>query len=367
MDGQNKEQGTGYETVTAGDKENANVLSGDGQETVDGQDDLQPQEQATDHGTETEGIEQKTARQTDDDDQDAARETTGPTADSRQYAPWQQGAADERQDAPAPNVQGPQGPQGTGNTGWQSAPAPGPQGPQGPGDSGWQNAPAPGPQGPQGTGNAGWQNTPAPGPQGPQGPWNTGWQNAPAPGPQGTQGTGNAGWQSAPAPGPQGPQGTGNVGWQNAPAPGAQGPQGTGSGAWQPRNGNAPQQRPYPQGGIYQPPYPQNMPPQKPPVNNMAVASMVLGIASILLSCCCFPVGFIISFALGMAGLALAIISKKGQPFSAFAIAGLVLSILGICGSLFIFGCYILTSLMLKDPEYSALFNEIFQQYYNGG
>lgn len=109
------------------------------------------------------------------------------------------------------------------------------------------------------------------------------------------------------------------------------------------------------------------MPPQKPPVNNMAVASMVLGIASILLSCCCFPVGFIISFALGMAGLALAIISKKGQPFSAFAIAGLVLSILGICGSLFIFGCYILTSLMLKDPEYSALFNEIFQQYYNGG
>ena len=51
MDGQNKEQGTGYETVTAGDKENANVLSGDGQETVDGQDDLQPQEQATDHGT----------------------------------------------------------------------------------------------------------------------------------------------------------------------------------------------------------------------------------------------------------------------------------------------------------------------------
>ena len=329
MDGQNKEQGTGYETVTAGDKENANVLSGDGQETVDGQDDLQPQEQATDHGTETEGIEQKTARQTDDDDQDAARETTGPTADSRQYAPWQQGAADERQDAPAPNVQGPQGPQGTGNTGWQSAPAPGPQGPQGPGDSGWQNAPAPGPQGPQGTGNAGWQ--------------------------------------SAPAPGPQGPQGTGNVGWQNAPAPGPQGPQGTGSGAWQPRNGNAPQQRPYPQGGIYQPPYPQNMPPQKPPVNNMAVASMVLGIASILLSCCCFPVGFIISFALGMAGLALAIISKKGQPFSAFAIAGLVLSILGICGSLFIFGCYIRTSLMLKDPEYSALFNEIFQQYYNGG
>ncbi len=92
---------------------------------------------------------------------------------------------------------------------------------------------------------------------------------------------------------------------------------------------------------------------------------MIMGIASILLCCCCFPVGFIISFALGMGGLALAVISKKGQPFSAFAIAGLVLSILGICGSLFIFGCYMLTAQMMKDPEYSALFNEIFQQYYS--
>lgn len=98
----------------------------------------------------------------------------------------------------------------------------------------------------------------------------------------------------------------------------------------------------------------------------MAVTSMVLGIVSLLVSCCCFPVGFIIGFALGMGGLVLAVLSKKGKPFSGYAIAGLVLSILGICGSLFIFICYLITANLMKDPEYAALFNEILQQYYNG-
>lgn len=108
-----------------------------------------------------------------------------------------------------------------------------------------------------------------------------------------------------------------------------------------------------------------NPPFQKPPVNHMAVTSMVLGIVSLLVSCCCLPVGFIGGFAIGMAGLATAIISKKGEPFSPFAVAGLVVSILGICGSLLIFGCYIMTANLMKDPEYAALFNEILQQYYN--
>lgn len=124
-----------------------------------------------------------------------------------------------------------------------------------------------------------------------------------------------------------------------------------------------------PQGNPYDP-YNQsnqpNQPVQKPPVNHMAVTSMVLGIVSLLVSCCCLPVGFIGGFAIGMAGLATAIISKKGEPFSPFAVAGLIVSILGICGSLLIFGCYILTANLMKDPEYAALFNEILQQYYNG-
>lgn len=108
-------------------------------------------------------------------------------------------------------------------------------------------------------------------------------------------------------------------------------------------------------------------PPQAaPPVNNMAVTSMVLGIASMIISCCCFPAGFIIGFALGMGGLALSILSKKGKPFSGYAIAGLILSILGICESLFIFVCYLITAHMMQDPKNAALFNEILRQYYNG-
>lgn len=118
----------------------------------------------------------------------------------------------------------------------------------------------------------------------------------------------------------------------------------------------------------YQPPFHQqpNQPMQNPPRNNVAVTSMVLGIVSLLVSCCCLPVGFIGGFAIGMAGLVTAIVSKKDQPFSPFAIAGLVLSVLGICGSLFIFFCYTMTARLMQDPEYAALFNEILQQYYNG-
>ncbi len=125
---------------------------------------------------------------------------------------------------------------------------------------------------------------------------------------------------------------------------------------------------PMPQNNQYwQDSQPQPQPSQpNAPVNNMAVTSMVLGIASMIISCCCFPAGFIIGFALGMGGLVLSILSKKGKPFSGYAIAGLILSIFGICESLFIFGCYLLTAHMMQDPETAALFNEILRQYYNG-
>ncbi len=173
----------------------------------------------------------------------------------------------------------------------------------------------------------------------------------------------------------QGPQMPGN--WQQG-----QGPQTPGN--WQQQGQNPQMPNPnYPQGGSAPNPYyqapPQGYyygqpggqpqpasPPPKQPANNMAVTSMVLGIVSLLVSCCCFPVGFIIGFALGMGGLVLAVLSKKGKPFSGYAIAGLVLSILGICGSLFIFICYVITANLMKDPEYAALFNEILRQYYNG-
>lgn len=53
----------------------------------------------------------------------------------------------------------------------------------------------------------------------------------------------------------------------------------------------------------------------KEPTNPMAVTSLILAVFSILLSCCCFPVGFIIGFVLAMIGLVLAILSKKENHF----------------------------------------------------
>ncbi len=80
----------------------------------------------------------------------------------------------------------------------------------------------------------------------------------------------------------------------------------------------------------------------KPPVNPMAATSLVLGIISLLV---------------------LAISSKKGKPFSGYAIAGLIVSILGICESLFLFFSYILTVKMMQDPNFSSLMNQIMEQY----
>ena len=84
-----------------------------------------------------------------------------------------------------------------------------------------------------------------------------------------------------------------------------------------------------------------------------------------LVSCCCFPVGFIIGFVMAMVGLVLAILSKKGKPFSGFAIAGLILSILGLCESLFLFVSYVITAQMMQDPNSAALINELMEQYRN--
>lgn len=99
------------------------------------------------------------------------------------------------------------------------------------------------------------------------------------------------------------------------------------------------------------------------PTNPVAVTSLILGIISMLVSCCCFPIGFIIGFVLAMIGLVLAISSKKGKPFSGYAIAGLVLSILGICESLFLFLSYLITARMMQDPNISNLMNQLMEQY----
>lgn len=69
-----------------------------------------------------------------------------------------------------------------------------------------------------------------------------------------------------------------------------------------------------------------NMPPQKGGVG-LGVASMVLGILSIVFSCCFYYV----AFPCGLVGLILgAVAIKKGNNGRGMAIAGLVLSIISL-------------------------------------
>lgn len=103
---------------------------------------------------------------------------------------------------------------------------------------------------------------------------------------------------------------------------------------------------------------PSQEPNQKPPQNTMATVAFVISIFGFL-SCCIPPLQFI----LGMAGLLLAIFSKKGKPFSGFAVAGLVLSILSLLISIGMIIYMVFVFNMMKDPEYAHMFNEIMQIY----
>ena len=98
--------------------------------------------------------------------------------------------------------------------------------------------------------------------------------------------------------------------------------------------------------------------PLKKEINPMAVTSMVLGIFSII-SCCASPLAVL----LGIGGIVLAILSKKGKPMSGFAIAGIVLSAVGLVISLAFFAYYLFVLSMMKDPRYASFFNEILEQY----
>lgn len=92
--------------------------------------------------------------------------------------------------------------------------------------------------------------------------------------------------------------------------------------------------------------------------NNLALASMIVGIFALIT--CCIP---FIQFPLAVTAIVLVILSKKKQPFSGFAIAGLILGILAILSSivmLLYWGAYLQ---LMNDPEFSRLINEMMQMY----
>ena len=100
-----------------------------------------------------------------------------------------------------------------------------------------------------------------------------------------------------------------------------------------------------------------NQPPRKEK-NNLALASMLIGIFSFIN--CCIP---FIQFPLAVTAIVLAIISKKGRPFTGFAIAGLVVGIISVLISLGMTLYWGLVLDMMQDPEFMEIYNEIMQMY----
>lgn len=92
--------------------------------------------------------------------------------------------------------------------------------------------------------------------------------------------------------------------------------------------------------------------------NNLALASMIFGIFSLLTSCIPF-----IQFPLAVVSIVLVILSKKKQPLDGFAIAGLVMGIISVVISILmtIYWGYFFT--LMNDPEWIDMYNEIMQRY----
>ncbi len=103
----------------------------------------------------------------------------------------------------------------------------------------------------------------------------------------------------------------------------------------------------------------ENRPPRQS--NGMATASFICGLIGFLLLCSCFA--FPASILLGVTAIVLSIASRKGQPFSGFAIAGLILGILSLILGVTEFAYLIYLNHLLRDPEMAALFDRMLEQY----
>ena len=116
---------------------------------------------------------------------------------------------------------------------------------------------------------------------------------------------------------------------------------------------------PYQNQSYYQQPYgqpPYGQPPKQ--TNNLALASMIVGIFALL--ACCIP---FVQFPLAVVSIVLVVLSKKGQPLSGFAIAGLVLAIISIIISILMTLYWGFLISMMNDPEFMSIYNEMLEMY----
>lgn len=97
-----------------------------------------------------------------------------------------------------------------------------------------------------------------------------------------------------------------------------------------------------------------------PPKNNQAMAAMTFSMCALLCTICCFLPGGLV---LGVLGIVLAILSKKGQPFCGYAIAALIIGILSVAANLAVFACMMLAYYFSESPVYGPMFNDMYRQY----
>lgn len=90
---------------------------------------------------------------------------------------------------------------------------------------------------------------------------------------------------------------------------------------------------------------------------NFAVVSLILGFAA-LVSCCAPPMQFLC----GAFAVMAAVISRK-EHFSGMARVGLILGILSILCSIFVFVQYVTAMRLMSDPANAALVKEVTRYY----
>lgn len=96
-----------------------------------------------------------------------------------------------------------------------------------------------------------------------------------------------------------------------------------------------------------------------PPANGMAMFSPVCGIIGVFsLFYCMFPAAIF----LGVAAILLSILSRKGEPFSHPAAAGLILGILAVFFGFAEYVYLMLLNYMLQDPSMADLLYQMLQQ-----
>lgn len=91
----------------------------------------------------------------------------------------------------------------------------------------------------------------------------------------------------------------------------------------------------------------QSYPPVYQEKNNMATASLVMGILSLCSICCCMLFGIVF----GVLGIIFAIMSKKGDRMDGQAKAGLILSIIGIAVTVLVIIFFVAIEVFTVIPE----------------